>query len=167
MRIPIRKPGKYANQERDPHVTVEKLGELKRQLERLKKVSQPPAIAEVKRLAEMGDFSENAAYQMAKGRLRGINQRMLELQDQINRAVVIAPVGDTATVQLGHRVTVGIDGKQKIFLILGSTETDPGAGVISHRSPIGAALMGRRVGDVVHFQPSNKKQVECTIVSIR
>lgn len=167
MRIPIRKPGKYANQERDPHVTAEKLGELKRQLERLKKVSQPPAIAEVKRLAEMGDFSENAAYQMAKGRLRGINQRILELQDQIHRAVVITPTRDTATIQLGHRVTVEINGKQKTFLILGSTETDPGAGVISHHSPIGAALMGHQVGDTVHFLLSNKKRVECTIIHIK
>lgn len=165
MQIPKRKPGKYANQERDPHLTQEKVDEMKAELERLKFVSRPRAASEVKRLAEMGDFSENAAYQMAKGRLRGINQRILELDDHLKRAVIIRP-DSSGVVQLGSTVTVEISGKQKMFLILGSTETDPAAGVISHKSPIGAALMGHRVGDTVSFLLANRKAVVCTIVRV-
>ena len=166
MRVPIRKPGKYTHLKPDPHLTGEKLGELKNELERLQTVSQPRAITEVRRLAEMGDFSENAAYAIAKGRLRGINQRILELQDHLKRAVIIRPNKHTETVQLGSSVTVAINGRQQTFVILGSSETDPNAGVISHRSPVGAALMGRRAGDQVQFQLANKKRVTCTIIRI-
>src|SRR3989344_2947089 len=98
MRVPIRKPGKYAHLKPDLHVTEAKFRELKDKLERLK-ASQPAAAQEVKRLAEMGDFSENAAYQMAKGRLRGINEHILELEDQLSHAELIKSGSDTGTVQ--------------------------------------------------------------------
>ncbi|MFH0814829.1 MAG: hypothetical protein V1902_01950, partial [Candidatus Falkowbacteria bacterium] len=79
MRVPTRRAEKNIKNTFDPFITQTKFDELKIKLEKLKK-SQPTAISEVQRLAEMGDFSENAAYQMAKGRLRGINQRILELE---------------------------------------------------------------------------------------
>lgn len=164
MRVPIRKPGKYTHLKPDPHLTEDKLSELKNKLARLKK-SHPAAAAEVARLAEMGDFSENVAYQMAKGHLRGINQRILELEDYLNHAVIIKPLKNTETVQLGHRVTIETAGQQKSYLILGSSETDPGKGIISHNSPIGSALMGRKVGDKVKIQRANK-EIECEIIKI-
>lgn len=164
MRVPIRKPGKYTFLKPDPNLTEEKFKELQQQLERLRH-SQPAAIAEVSRLAQMGDFSENAAYQMAKGRLRGINQRILDLENHLKRAVVITPSEDTSKVQLGHRVTISMDGQQTTFTILGSSETDPGRGVISHNSPIGSALLGKRVGETVVIRLA-KKEVECKVVEI-
>ena len=57
MRTPIRKPGKYTHLKPDPNLTEKKFNELKEKLERLKKFSRPNAAAEVRRLAEMGDFS--------------------------------------------------------------------------------------------------------------
>ena len=156
MRVPIRKPGKYTHLKPDPHLTEEKFNELKNKLARLKK-SQPVAAAEVARLAEMGDFSENAAYQMAKGHLRGINQRILELEDHLHRALIIKPMKNTQTVQLGHRVTIETAGKQKTYLVLGSSETNPGEGIISRNSPIGSALMGHQVGGKV------KKKMSCIL----
>ena len=132
-------------------------------MEHMKK-ARPKLAEEVKRLAEMGDFSENAAYQMAKGRLRGINDRINELTEYLKHVVIITPK-NTGTVQLGSTVTVEINGKQKTYTILGSTETDPSTGVISHQSPVGAALMGRRVGDTVEIQLAGKR-VECKIITI-
>jgi len=164
MRVPIRKPGKYTNLKQDPHITREKFDELKAKLERLKKISQPRTIAEVKRLAADGDFSENAAYQIAKGRLRGINQGILETEDMLKRAIIIERKNN-GTVQLGHIVTVEINGKQKTYQILGSSETDPSQGIISHNSPIGKSLIGRRVGEVVKVQLNNKN-AEYKIVKI-
>ena len=164
MRVPIRKPGKYAHLKPDLHVTEAKFREFKDKLERLK-ASQPAAAQEVKRLAEMGDFSENAAYQMAKGRLRGINEHILELEDRLNHAVMITPMKNVETVQLGHRVTIEIDGKQAAYVILGSAETNPLGGVISHNSPLGSALMGHAVGDTVTIQ-SGGDGVKCTIIKI-
>lgn len=165
MQVPKRKSGKYNNLKPDPHITQAKFNELKGILERLKKVSRPMAIEESKRLAEMGDFSENAAYSMAKGRLRAINEQILELEDQLKNAQVIDQFKNKETVQLGHKVTIETVGKRKTYLILGSTETNPTNGIISHNSPIGSALMGHKVGDKVKFQQINKV-IECKIINI-
>lgn len=164
MQVPIRKPDRYTHQTSDPRLTPAKLAELQEKLGRLKK--QRPRLAdEVKRLSETGDFSENAGYQTAKARLRGMNQRMLELEGQISHAEIIAPAKDASTIQLGHSVTVEINGAQATYQILGSSETDPGQGVISHNSPIGSALMEHRVGDVVTFKSANRT-IECRVVRI-
>ena len=155
MRLPVRKGGKYTFIKPDPYLTSAKAEELKKRLEWLKKVAQPRAIKEVSRLAEMGDFSENAAYQMAKGRLRGINQEIIELHDYLNQVVIIEPPRDNR-VGLGSRVEVEMDGENKSFLILGSKETNPSKGIISHNSPLGAALLGRQAGEEVNLKLANR-----------
>ncbi len=160
MQTPIRKSGKYTHIKPDPHITQDRLDELKDKLKHLKE-SQPQAIKEMKRLAEMGDFSENAAYALAKGRLRAINQKVLELEEQIKNAVPIIPTRKTDEVRLGSRVTVEIGGQPITYLILGPSETNPAQGIISHKSPIGAALMGRRVGDSITLRAS-----ACRILNI-
>ena len=158
MQTPQRKPGKYTNQKPDPYLTEAKFQELKDKLERLKKFSQPKAREEVKRLAEMGDFSENAAYQIAKGRLRGMNQAILDIADHLKRAVIITRNSQADRVVLGSMVTVEIDKKIKNFQILGSSETNPMSGIISHNSPIGSALLGARMGETVKISlPTGQK----------
>lgn len=164
MQVPIRKPGKYTHLKPDPHLTEEKFNELKNKLEKLKSI-RPRLAEEVKRLAELGDFSENAAYQIAKGKLRGVNQRILELEDHLKRAVIIKPKKNGCQVQLGCSVTLEYEGKTKTFTILGSSETDPTKGIISHNSPIGAALMGHKAGDIVKVETLNK-EVEYKIIKI-
>jgi transcription elongation GreA/GreB family factor len=146
MRVPIRKPGQYTHLKPDANMTAEKYRQLKTDLEKWKKVVRPRLAAEVKRLALMGDFSENAAYQIAKGRLRGLNQRILDTEDLLKRADIIEHHPGGQTVQLGHKVTVESAGVRKIYLILGSSETDPARGIISHKSPLGSALLGKREG---------------------
>lgn len=165
MRVPIRKGGKYTFLKPDPHLTAEKFAQLQQELERLTKIVQPRAIIEVQRLAELGDFSENTAYQMAKGRLRGLNQRILDLQDHLKRAIIFAKPLDSSVVSLGSQVTVEINGRERTYQILGSSETDPAAGIISHNSPIGAALIGRRVGETSRLRLAGQ-EVICRIVQI-
>ena len=152
MQTPQRKPGKYAGQKPDPYLTESKFNELKNKLERLKKNSQPKAREEVKRLAEMGDFSENAAYQIAKGRLRGMNQAILDIEDHLKRAIIINKAVNFDCVQLGNVITVEVGEKIRKFQILGSSETNPLSGIISYNSPIGSALLGARIGDVVSIR---------------
>ena len=164
MRVPIRKPGKYTHDKPDLHLTRDKLNELQEELDRLRTEIRPRAMKEVSRLAEMGDFSENAAYQIAKGRLRGMNERILDLEERIGKVILIEPKNNTR-VQIGHRVTVEANGKQHTYLILGSTESNPDESVISHTSPLGAALIGRAVGDTVTVKLSNK-EVKNRIVRI-
>ena len=162
MRLPIRKGGKYTFIKPDPYLTSAKAEELKKRLERLEKVAQPRAIKEVSRLAEMGDFSENAAYQMAKGKLRGINQEIIELREYLNQAIIIKP-SQSGRVELGSRVEVDMDGQTKSFFILGSEETNPSEGIISHHSPLGAALLGRQVGDKINLKLANRWLKICII----
>jgi transcription elongation factor GreA len=165
MQVPKRKPGKYTHLKPDPCLTEKKFNELKGKLEKLKNFSRPQAAEEVKRLAEMGDFSENAAYSIAKGRLRGINQKILELEYHLKGAKIIRPIKNIETVQLGHRVTIESASQQKTYLILGSSEANPFGGVISHNSPIGSALIGHKVGDKVKVKLVGK-EVEYEIIKI-
>ena len=165
MRTPIRKGGKYVHDKPDPNVTREKYEKLISELERLIKVKRPPAIKEVKRLALMGDFSENVAYQMAKGRLRGMNQRILDLEEWLKGVKIIDAKPNKNFVQLGNIVTVEVLGKTKIYKILGSSETDPEKNIISHNSPLGSVLMGRKASDVVKFQGPSRI-IEYKIIKI-
>ncbi len=165
MRVPIRKLGKYSNKKSDLYVTEEKARKYKEELDKLKKYSQPQTIVEVKRLAEMGDFSENAAYQMSKGRLRGINSRILKLETLINQAKVIKSNNQTDSVSIGHQVIIEMDGIQKEYKILGSAESDPSKGIISHTSPLGVVLIGKKIGEFFDIRIAGR-EVRCKILKI-
>ena len=152
MRTPIRKPGRYTGIKKDANITNTKYLELKIKLEKLIKYNRPAAIKEVKRLALDGDFSENHAYSMAKGRLRGINRRIDEIGDHIKRAIIIEPQKNTDTARLGHFVTVKINNRTKTYQILGPAETNPEKNIVSHLSPLGAALIGKKRGDIISLE---------------
>ncbi len=154
MQLPYRKPGKYTHQTRDNILSQQKFEALQKKLDRLY-AERPAAAQEVSRLAEMGDFSENVEYQLAKGRLRGINQTILELEAQLNHAQIISPQQDNNRVQIGHTVTIMSDtAEQRSYTILGSAETNPAKGIISHTSPLGNLLLGKKLGETITF---NKK----------
>lgn len=165
MRLPNRKPGKYTFPKFDPHMTKEKYDQLVQKLDHIKRVSLPRAIAETKLHGENGDYSENAEYQIAKGRLRGLNRAVTELTHQIDRAIIIEASADTSTVQIGHTVTVEVNGNSMTWKILGSEESDPANGIISYKSPVGAMLLGRSVGQEVLLQRGDK-EIAYTITSI-
>ncbi|MDD4271193.1 MAG: GreA/GreB family elongation factor [Patescibacteria group bacterium] len=164
MQLPIRKPGKYTYLKPDQHLTEAKYNELKNKLNRLK-FNRPRLAEEVKKYASDGDFSENAAYQIAKGKLRGMNQRILEIEDHLKRAVIIKPNKKSGVVQLGSSVTVEANGREKTYLILGSSETNPAKGIISRNSPIGSALIGRRLGDQIKIKLADR-EIEYKIIKI-
>jgi transcription elongation factor GreA len=148
------------------HLTADGLARLKEKLSRLKE--RLPALAEeTRRTAAYGDRSENAEYKEAKSSLRRANWQVLQLEDQIKRAEVINSTPNTSgLVGLGSTVVLGGKGKEKTFEILGSHETDPAHGRISYESPLGAALMRRRKGDIVMVQTA-KGPVEYKIIEIR
>lgn len=153
MNIPRRRWSQRPPPNNEPvHLTPEGVERLRARLERLKR-SLPAAIEEAARTAAYGDRSDNAEYKEAKGVLRRTKGQILHIEDQLKRVVVIPSGADTAgTIRLGSTVKVRADGKISTYRILGPSETDPSHGRISHTSPLGAALVGHKEGDVVTVQ---------------
>lgn len=132
----------------DRFMTPEAIERLKHTIERLEKEERPAVLKEVITSREMGDLSENAGYQESKARLRSIDNRVLGLKEKLKWAIPIQASVD-GTIQIGSTVTVRINGQTRVFQILGSTESNPAQGRISHGSPIGKLLIGRQVGESI------------------
>lgn len=149
----------------DFHVSKDKLERMKRELKRLVEVERPVQIQEVQRTKEMGDLSENAEYQEAKWKLRRMNSRITSLEQRIAKAIPIESGADAeGRVQIGSTVSLDNGSKILYYEIVGSQETDPTRGRISHSSPLGQALIGKQVGDMV--KPT-KDGIELKIVEIK
>ena len=138
------------------YLTPEGLKHLQEQLVCLKK-ALPDFINETRRTAAYGDRSDNAEYKEAKSILRRTHRQIFSIENQLRRATIITS-GQNAkgTAQLGSIVLLeSEEGVQNTFRILGPHETDPGKGLISHQSPLGAALINHRKGDSVVIQTEN------------
>ncbi|MCA8966000.1 MAG: GreA/GreB family elongation factor, partial [Planctomycetes bacterium] len=115
-----------------------------------------------------GDRSENAEYIYGKKRLREIDRRIRFITKRLDNAVVVRD-GERKKEGVFFGATVEVedeDGQRKSYTIVGPDEADPGKGMVSFRSPMGQALMKKRVGDVVVVRrPAG--EIELEIVSIR
>ncbi len=99
---------------------------------------------------QKGDLSENAEYQDARARLSRIDGRIFGLKERIKNAIPIEEgVGASGRVRIGSTVVLRAAGQEKTFQILGSHESNPARGRISHLSPLGAALLDHAVGENV------------------
>lgn len=128
------------------YTTKQGLEKLKEELKGLKSVKRKEVAARIEKAKELGDLSENAEYAEAKDELAFVEGRILELEDYINRSVVIEhKLGDK--VMLGSIITVKIKDKEKIYTIVGPNEADPGAGLISNETPLARELLDKKVGD--------------------
>jgi transcription elongation factor GreA len=116
------------------------------ELQVLTQERRPEVIDRIRKARELGDLRENADYTAAREEQSFLEGRIQAIEAQLRHAVVVAPV-DSNRVALGSRVTVESDGEESVFTIVGPTESDPGSGRISSASPVGAALVGRSVGD--------------------
>lgn len=138
-------------------MTEEKFQAMQEKIAHIKRDLLPQAKKDTQQYAENGDFSENADYQIAKARLRGLNKTVEELQYQVSNAILIKKPNGTAIIQVGHTVTISANGKKNTFKILGPTEADPNTGIISFKSPLGTALLGHSAGETINFHTSDRK----------
>jgi len=135
-------------------VTREGLQKMKEELE-FKETTEKMRIAEQLKVAiSYGDLSENAEYDAAKNDQAALEQRITELKAMIENAVVVDESKiNTDSVGFGTRVTIvdleDEDEEQEVYAIVGTSEADPANGRLSNESPVGAALIGAHVGDVV------------------
>lgn len=139
------------------HVTQEGLDEIKRELEQLQSVKQPAAIERVARAREFGDLSENSEYHSAREDLSFIQGRIDELEEIIKKAQIVKKSNSTKQVAIGCKVTVSQNGQELTYSIVGEWEANPIEKKISHTSPLGQALVGKKPGDAVEFEaPAGK-----------
>ena len=128
-------------------VTREGLERLTAELEELRNVKMPHITEAVAEARSHGDLRENAAYDAARHDQMMTNRRIDELEVMLRNAVVIDDRKlQAGVVGLGSRVTVDFDGDEEVYTIVGAIEARPTEGKISTESPIGQALMGKRVG---------------------
>jgi len=129
-------------------LTKDGITELENELKIL--IAKRPEIADaIKTARELGDLAENAEYQSARADQERNDNRISEVEHILQNVEVIkAPRGDSK-VQLGSTVKLKNDGKTKEFQVVGTVEADPLNGKISDESPIGKALLGKKVGDDV------------------
>ena len=149
-------------------LTSEGLEKLEKELEYLKTVKRQEVAAEIKVALGYGDLSENSEYDEAKNKQAQMEIRIVEIETMLKNAKVIDETEiSTDTVSLGCTVTVfDIEFDEEIkYNIVGSTEADPSNGKISDESPVGSALLGKKVGDVVEV-PAPVGSIELKVVEI-
>ena len=123
--------------------------ELEKRLEYLKMIKRPEITERIKAAREFGDLSENAEYDAAKNEQALIEGEIVEIENKLKHAEIITVNARKDIAGVGSTVTFTdlTDNKQYVFTIVGTTEADFKAGKISNESPIGKALIGKRVGE--------------------
>jgi transcription elongation factor GreA len=134
-------------------VTPEGMEKLQEELTYLTEVRRKEVADRIRQAREFGDISENSEYDDAKTEQGLLERRISEIQRRIRNAKVVDPSEvNTDAVDLGTRVTLRVVGKEnqeRTFQIVGANESDPTSGKLSHASPVGRAVLKRRVGDKV------------------
>jgi transcription elongation factor GreA len=132
------------------YLTLEGKEKLEEELDYLVNVRRREVAEAIRSAKEEGDLSENSAYDEAKLNQGFVEGRVQTIEAQLRNAVIIEKNGRSDKVDLGSRVTVEEEGLgEETYRIVGSAEADPLDGKISNESPIGKALLGAKVGDVV------------------
>lgn len=136
-------------------LTYEGLKKYEDELQNLKVVKRKEVAQKIKEAREQGDLSENAEYDAAKDEQRDIELRIEELEKLLKNAeVVVEDEIDLDKINIGCKVKVyEVDEDEEMeFKIVGSTEANSLQNKISNESPVGQALMGKKVGDVVDVE---------------
>lgn len=145
-------------------ITSTGLDQLKAELNQLVNTRRPALVERLTLARSMGDLSENSDYQAAREDLTFVDGSISELEELIKSAQITKPAGNDA-VDIGHSVTVMVNSHDAVFHIVGEWEADPKQSKISHSSPLGLALMGKKVGDKVEVSAPAGKLVY-TVVAI-
>jgi transcription elongation factor GreA len=136
------------------YLTPEGAEDLRRELAELIEVRRPELALKLKEAVSQGDLKENADYHAAKEQQAFVEGRIQYLENILNAAQIIDNIKSNGVVGLGSTVTIleiGAD-VEEVYRIVGVAEANPREGKISQKSPIGAALIGKRKGDKVRAQ---------------
>jgi len=138
-------------------LTQQGLDNLKKEYEEFSKVRRPKAIERLKTARAMGDLSENSEYSAAKEDLALVEGRIQEIEELLKNVEVVQDNSHSNTVTLGSRVKVIHNDTEDELQIVGEFEADPINKKLSSISPIGKALINRKVGEEVEIEvPAGK-----------
>ncbi len=150
------------------YLTKEGLAKLEAELEQLRTSKRQEVADRIHQAKESGSTDDNAEYEEAKNELAFVEGRILTLEKMLQNAVIIK---DETThggrVALGSKVVLRNQEKQlEDYIIVGSAEADPGQGKISNQSPVGLALMNKKVGDDVEVRtPAGVRKLRIVKIS--
>ncbi|KKP93958.1 MAG: Transcription elongation factor GreA [Parcubacteria group bacterium GW2011_GWA1_36_12] len=130
-------------------LTQKGLDQIKAEYDELISVKRPQITRRIQRAREFGDLSENSAYDAAKEEQSLLEARIAQLEEVFPKAQIIEQVMTTDFVVIGSTVVVEMNDEVHEFAIVGSMEADPAAKKISNESPVGKALLGLKVGEVI------------------
>lgn len=136
-------------------LTAEGLKQREEELEYLKSVKRKDIADKIKVALSFGDLSENSEYDEAKNEQAQVESRILELETMLKNAIIIDESElSTDVVKIGVTIKLlDIDlNEEEEYRIVGSTEADPLSGSISDECPVGAAVMGKQVGDIFEIE---------------
>jgi transcription elongation factor GreA len=146
-------------------LTPEAYEKLKKELEYLKTEGRREIAERLKHTASFGDLAENFAYQQAREDQGFLERRIAELESILNDAVIITNRGNKKVVDIGSVVTILFDGEEQKLQIVEPEEANPTKRKISSKSPLGQAILGKKVGDETFVQTPNGK-IKCKILKI-
>ncbi|MBI1886429.1 MAG: transcription elongation factor GreA [Chloroflexi bacterium] len=134
-------------------LTREGLAKFQEKLDNLINVRRAEVARRIQEARELAGAQNTSEYEDAKNEQALVEGEILDLERLIQNAVIIEEAHDTQRVELGSTVTVINDkGQAAHYTIVGSAEADPRNGRISNESPVGKALLGKRVGDEIEVQ---------------
>ncbi len=146
-------------------LTPEGRAKLEAELENLKTVRRSEVAEAIHSAKEEGDIMENSAYDEAKNEQAFVEGRIMTIEQMLKNAVMIDETHASGVVGIGSIVSVVERGdrEDEEYQIVGSAEADPIKGRISNESPVGRALLGKRVGDEVQVKiPDGVRHLKIT-----
>ncbi len=141
-------------------VSQEKFDEMVKELEHLKTVRRTEIAKSLEYARSLGDLSENAEYQEARDLQAATEERIKKLEEMVKSSKILTDGKKKNEVSFNSVVTIKREGSTDVheYTIVGSEEADMRVKKLSHVSPLGAALMGKKKGDVFTFETPSGKQ---------
>lgn len=141
-------------------VSQEKFDEMIKELENLKTVRRTEIAKNLEYARSLGDLSENAEYQEARDLQAATEERIKKLEDLVKNTKIVSDGKRKSEISFGSKVTIRRDSSVEAheYTIVGSEEADMRVKKLSHVSPLGSALMGKKKGDVFTFETPSGKQ---------
>lgn len=147
-------------------LTREGYHKLSKELEEIRENKRPKAVERLKKAREMGDLSENSEYVAAREELNIVDAKIAELEEILKIAEIKDKSADLTVIEVGDTIVVKTNGAIETYTLVGEHETNISEGKLSHKSPIGAALVGKHKGQTVQVVTPGGS-TEYTVIDIK